>query len=287
MSLSPDSLHIGPVCFRVSGREQIVNSNWAYRDFWGPESSGYQPTVTLPVRLQSGSVDLPERQPDYVAGNHWSFYDGMDEGMLFVHRPASVGKRTCCQVDRDLSACRLHVAGDVSDAPLRYPLDQILTWGLLGKCSGVLLHAAGVAHDGVGYVLAGRSGAGKSTLSGFCHEAGWDILNDDRVIVHPDPVTGQWFLSGTPWHGTGKYAKNRTVPLGGVYLLQQDQEDVAEEIALQDARYTLMDVAGIAWFEEVWSQQALDAIARLTEEVPVRRLRFTRSADAVGILGDG
>ena len=284
MSSFPSALHIGPVCFRFLQQEVIVYSAWAYRDFWKPVDSVYRPTTTLPVELYAGAIDVPDREPDYAAGDHWYFYDRLDKGLLFVYRPTSLGERTFCQVDRDLSACRLYVEGDISDAPLRYPLDQILTWGMLGKCGGVLLHAAGVEHDGVGYVLAGRSGAGKSTLSGFCHEAGWDILNDDRVIVHPDPVTGQWFLSGTPWHGTGRFAKNRTVPLGGVYLLQQDKENIAEEIALQEARYALMDVAGIAWFEEVWSQQALDAIARLTQEVPVRRLRFTRSADAVEAL---
>ncbi len=285
MSSSPEALHIGPVCFRFLQQEAIVYSAWAYRDFWGPVHSIFRTSVALTVELFAGGIDVPDQEPDYSAGKHWWFYKRMDDGLLFVFRPTSFGDRIFCEVDRNLSVCRLYVEGDLNDAPLRYPLDQILTWGMLGKCGGVILHAAGVERDGVGYVLAGRSGAGKSTLSGFCAAAGWDILNDDRVIVHPDRKTGQWLMSGTPWHGTGKYAKNRTVPLGGVYLLQQDQENVAEEIALREARYALMDVAGIAWFEEEWSQRGLDAIARLTEEVPVQRLRFTRSADAVEAVG--
>ena len=284
MSVSPGALTIGPVCFRFTGVEALVYANWAYRAFWGKESAYKHAVVTLPVALQAGRVTLPAVEPEYIAGNHWAFYRKAGASMLFVVHPNQVLPRFACELDREMSACTLHVDGSLTDAPLRYPLDQILTWGLLGKCGGVLLHAAGVERDGVGYVLAGRSGAGKSTLSGFCAEAGWDILNDDRVIVHPDPESGKWLMSGTPWHGTGRFAKNRTVPLGGVYLLQQDQENVAEEIAIQAARYKLMDVAGIAWFEEVWSQQTLDAIARLTEEVPVRRLRFTRSADAVEAL---
>jgi hypothetical protein len=184
-------------------------------------------------------------------------------------------------VTKTLDACDLYVDGSLSDSPLKYPMDQILTWGLLGQCNGLLLHAAGVVRDGVGYVLAGRSGAGKSTLSGFCQDCGWEILNDDRVIVHPDPVTGQWLVSGTPWHGSGRFACNRTVPLVGIYLLAQDHINAACPLPEREARYLLMDVAGIAWFSEAWSQAALDTLVRICAEVPVCRLHFTRSAAAV------
>ncbi len=277
------TLAIGPVSFLLQSEQPFSYARWAYRPFWQAHACDHG-TVCLPVRIGLGDVTLPVAEPVYAAGEHWAYYRQNDHMLFMVHANRWRAGITC-KVDWAMSSCHLCVDGRMTEAPLRYPLDQILTWGMLGKCGGVLLHAAGVAHDGVGYVLAGRSGAGKSTLSGFCHDAGWDILNDDRVIVHPDPATGKWLLSGTPWHGTGKYAKNRTVPLGGVYLLQQDTENVAEDIALQEARYRLMDVAGIAWFEETWSQQALDALVRLTEEVPVRRLRFTRSADAVEALG--
>lgn len=289
MSLADPQLCVGPLRFLFAGESgrQVCYGDWAYRGFFsavGQDVSLASP-VTLTILLAGGMPDMPERAPDFLSGRNWAAWN-RSGGMRFCSGFAGRERpRFACDLASSLDECILHVDGSLADAPLRYPLDQILTWGLLGTCGGVLLHAAAVEHDGVGYVLAGRSGAGKSTLSGFCHASGWDILNDDRVIVHPDPVSGQWLVSGTPWHGTGCFARNRTVPLGGVYLLQQDRENVAEEIALQAARYALMDVAGIAWFQEVWSQQALDAIARLTEEVPVWRLRFTRSADAVEMLG--
>jgi len=282
MSLVP-VMQIGPVQFVFSGNlaQQVTYDLWNYRGFFGADEGS---TVSLCVELVQDLL-TPSSVPDFQSGRHWRYWDRGDALFFVVGGFDGAPPRFVCEVDRSLTRCQLYANQTLVDAPLQYPLDQILTWGLLGKCDGILLHAAGVELNGVGYVLAGRSGAGKSTLSGLCHEAGWDILNDDRVILHPDPLTGQWMVSGTPWHGSGRFAQNRTVPLGGVYLLQQDQKNMAEEIGMQVARYALMDVAGIAWFEEEWSQRGLDAIVRLTEEVPVRRLRFTRSADAVEAVG--
>jgi len=290
MSSQSAQLVMGPIRFTFDGvaAPDVRYLGWAYRDFFGigcvDDSSRVQ--VSLPVALMEGSPVFPPREPDFSAGHNWALWD---EGAIlrfcsgFADRPRP---RFTCELDASMAACRLYVDGDLRDAPLRYPLDQVLAWGLLGRCQGLLVHAAGVVRDGAGYVLAGRSGAGKSTLSGFCQEEGWEVLNDDRVILHPDPRTGQWLVSGTPWHGSGCFARNRTVPLQGVYLLEQDLQDRTTLMADRDARMGLLDVASIAWFSESWSQATLDALTRLCKEVRVFRLHFRRSGAAVALLGE-
>ncbi len=48
------------------------------------------------------------------------------------------------------------------------------------------MHAALVARDGRGVLLAGQSGTGKSTISGACIEAGFEFLGDDVISVDDD-----------------------------------------------------------------------------------------------------
>jgi hypothetical protein len=282
-------LAIGPVRFAFEGAVApgVRYPGWAYRDFFGRGcvDAVSMVQVTLPVSLMDGKPVLPSRTPDFAADRNWTFWD---EGDVLRFCSGFAGReipRFACEVGTDMMACRLFVDGDVTDAPLRYPLDQVLTWGLLGRCNGILLHAAAVVCDGAGYVLAGRSGAGKSTLSGFCQDAGWEVLNDDRVILHPDPLTGRWLVSGTPWHGSGAFASNRTVPLQGIYLLEQSARNAMRPLPGREARMEMLDVAAIAWFSEGWSQVALDAVERVSRDVPVFRFCFQRSVAALSLFG--
>jgi hypothetical protein len=57
------------------------------------------------------------------------------------------------------------------------------------------LHAAGVARDGAGVLLAGASGAGKSTLTMALLRGGFDLLGDDMVFLtsEPDGVVARAF----------------------------------------------------------------------------------------------
>lgn len=224
----------------------------------------------------------PPHPPEYSAGRNWACWREGDTRVLAAGWQNRAVARFLCRADRDLHQAELFVDGDPTDAPLRYPLDQVLSWGLLARCGAVLLHAAGVECDGVGRVLAGHSGAGKSTLAALCASEGWNVLNDDRVMIYPDGAG--WRVAGTPWHGSGRFASNRSVPLAALYLLQQDRRDISEPLSVNDARMALLEVASVPWFDEEWSQGALNAIAGLTREVPAFRLRFTRSPGAIRAL---
>jgi hypothetical protein len=199
--------------------------------------------------------------------------------------------RQGCRVAHDLSRAEIALNPEwegtdsaIVESPLRYPLDQILSWGLLSRIGGALLHAAVAVRDGIGWVFAGHSGAGKSTLSGLCHAAGWRILNDDRVLIYPR--AGEWRVAGTPWHGTGRFAEAADFPLGGLFLLQQSKSDRVEPIADSQARLDLLDVAAVPWFEDTWSQNILDGLDRLVREIPVQRFHFTKTSAAVQALVD-
>jgi len=279
-------LTVGPVRFvlQEEGSSPMRYDGWAYRDFVtaGAAADVRPPQVSLPVQIVQGTPECPAEKPWFEAGKNWAVWPDGD-GWLFCsgfagrERPGAA-----CRVSRSLDRAVLYVDGDPGDAPLRYPLDQILTWGLLSRCEGVLLHAAAVVRNGVGFVVAGRSGAGKSTLSALCRAEGWRVLNDDRVVLFRRE--GRLFVAGTPWHGSGGFAEASEVPLGGLCLLAQAEADRLERLDAAEARLSLLEAASIPWFEDRWSQGALDALDHLLRDLPVFRFHFTRTSAAVEML---
>jgi len=69
---------------------------------------------------------------------------------------------------------------------LSHPVLSLLLMELLKRRGLYPLHAAGLALDGHGVLLAGTSGAGKSTLSVALARRGFSFLSDDTVFVQAD-----------------------------------------------------------------------------------------------------
>ena len=290
------TLFIGPLAIACHCEPgiQTPEATGAYAQFYVPgnEPKARHAANTLHVTLRTGDTSLPERPPDFEAGRHWRFYD-TDGGPLFgtgfSDRPRP---ERLCRVMPDGATAQIIVNPEVIIAPdppprirfpLAYPLDQILAWGMLSRIQGTLLHAALIVRpDGKGLLLAGRSGAGKSTLSALCADAGWTVLNDDRALVHFED--GRVLASGTPWHGSGKYAEPRTVPLSGIHFLAQSPSNHVEEIGRSEVLAELLRVAALPVFLDDWCTPTLATLDQLTRAIPMRRLHFQRDPSAVETL---
>ena len=247
-------------------------------------AAGGAPLRELPVEIVCRTAAPPADAPLWRAGRHWAAWKDGADLVVHVGLAAPEERRMIGRVARDLTRAELALPASawragVCEAPLRYPVDQIWTWGLLSQMGGALLHAAVAVKDGTGWVFAGRSGAGKSTMSALLRDAGWRILNDDRVAVFRRGAA--WRVAGTPWPGSGRFAEAAEVPLGGIAFLKQDAQDRAEPMAAAQSRLALLDVAAVPWFEEEWSQGILDGLDRLVREVAIARLHFTKTPSAV------
>ena len=286
-------LDIGPLRIQLRTEEPVPvrYSAPAYAGFFSTDAlrSGVDPLATLSVDVAFGKSSVPSRPPLWQIGQSWAVWDEGDDLLCLAgfHGPGQAFFG--CRVARDVSRAALAVHADLPgsvpgrmEAPLRYPLDQVVAWGMLSRIGGALLHAAVAVRDGVGYVFAGRSGAGKSTLAGLCHAEGWRILNDDRALVFRRG--GAWRVAGTPWHGSGRFAEAADVPLGGIYLLQQASGNRMEPVSGSQARLALLDVAAVPWFEDAWAQGILDGLDRLVGDVETRRFHFTKTPAAVRAL---
>ena len=287
-------LNIGPVRFalRTPDPADVRYAAPAYAGFFssfGAAGGRDEPLVEMQVDLVRRAEAIPSQPPLWSGGKNWAIWE---EGQELISCSGFHGRQTAryyCRMARNLAAAELAVdpllsPSDLIESPLVYPLDQILSWGMLSRLGGAVMHAAVAVHSGVGLVFTGRSGAGKSTISALCHAAGWRILNDDRVMVFRR--NGAWRVAGTPWHGSGRFAEAAEVPLGGIYFLKQAPVDRMETMTASETRMALLDVAGVPWFENSWSQGVLDGLAQLVHGVDIRRFNFTKSMTAVRMLMD-
>jgi hypothetical protein len=150
----------------------------------------------------------------------------------------------------------------------------------LMKAGGTLMHAAGVAWEGNGFVFTGHTRAGKTTVSrGFPVEA---VLGDDLVAVRESG--GTFMLFGTPWpgreEGTVAYGG---VPLRAVFHLHPELEpglhpqSPGEALAELAANAPRLGYAG----EE---SKLLGVFSSLASTVPIYRVSLRLGDDAMPYL---
>jgi hypothetical protein len=144
----------------------------------------------------------PEARVRVVVREGTEFVDGRapvrhvcpDATRLLVHTPGSVAvadperRESVAYVTTALVADRGHFRSAVLEA---------ITLALLAHQDRHPVHAAALrGADGRAVLLAGPSGSGKSTLAYLAHEAGFDVLGDDRVWIQREPALRVWGWPG-------------------------------------------------------------------------------------------
>jgi len=82
--------------------------------------------------------------------------------------------------------------------PLRYPMGPIIMYYMTVNADAVLIHASCI-YDGVkGRIFSGFSGTGKSTTSRIWAEAGYLVINDDRLIIRKEG--DDYYAHNTPMY---------------------------------------------------------------------------------------
>lgn len=92
---------------------------------------------------------------------------------------------------------------------------------------GIMLHAAGIVRDQLGYIFTGYSGAGKTTVCRLSD--GCTVLNDDMVILSPGE--SGWQISATPFtNPTQVRPGSGSAPLHNILFLRQDKDHHLEDV---------------------------------------------------------
>jgi hypothetical protein len=141
-----------------------------------------------------------------------------------------------------------------SSAPAAFPgaaenLLRVATAYRLLAVGGVLVHAAGVACDGLALAAVGRSGAGKSTFARAAAEDGATVLSDDLVALLPGPkgehgATAPPRLAALPFTGDLPAAPGAPeAPCAVVLRLEQAPADTLRPLGPGEALATLIACA--------------------------------------------
>lgn len=100
----------------------------------------------------------------------------------------------------------------------------------------LLFHASAVAVDGKGYLFAAPSGTGKSTHARLWRELLGDrltMVNDDKPLLHITETGVEVY--GTPWCGKHGLQTPTHVPVRGICLLHQAEENQIRPITALEA----------------------------------------------------
>lgn len=105
---------------------------------------------------------------------------------------------------------------------------RVVTAIRIFNLGGLLVHAAGLERDRLGYLFTGHSGAGKTTICRVSTDC--NILNDDMVLLTPDG--NGWLMSATPfWNPTQVPPGSGSVPMHMLLQLKQAREHSVQRIS--------------------------------------------------------
>ncbi len=104
---------------------------------------------------------------------------------------------------------------------------RVVTAVRIFSLGGLLVHAAGIARDGRGFLFTGYSGAGKTTVCRLSEK--FTVLNDDMVVL--SPAESGWQISATPFtNPTQVLPGSGTVRLHKILHLKQAKQNELIEV---------------------------------------------------------
>jgi hypothetical protein len=258
----------------------------AHQPFLAADARGDCATVTL-APLPSPRPAKKAARMVFDTGSVWRL-EATHAGHLLTLRSPVYGQNPYLAVefDRDYAVGHgetvdggPHLAGNTMH-PFVYPFDEVVYLARLARGRGVLVHACGIQHRGRGILLLGTSGAGKSTSSRLWAERpATTVLSDDRIVIRSDG--GRPRIFGTPWHGEAGIESPGSAPLDAVYILEQAPRNRVIDMPPSAAVAQMMVRAFPALWEQEGLQFAVQFLAQLAEQVPVRRLQFVPEPSAV------
>lgn len=163
------------------------------------------------------------------------------------------------------------------------PIAELCLVTRVARDGGIVLHSSGVLSPQGGYIFTGPSGAGKSTIAQIFAEEGASVLSDERMIVRR---SGNGLVAyGTPWVGSGQYAKNASGPVTSLYFIRHGTQSHRIETISPGA---IMSVILQQCFLPHWDREAMDStlafLSDVIQRVPCRSLAFLKQPDIVDYL---
>lgn len=264
----------------------------------------------------------------FDSGSLWQLYEDGAE-FQFDFRAPILGMQSYKRlfVDRLFRRARLQMSTQCfagtgyANAPLEYPLDELLIMHRLTQEKAIELHSCGIVRpDGTGNLFVGHSGAGKSTTTRlWTAREDVEVLSDDRIIVRRDEdrsgvetpfgaagAAGErevlrlrdrsaspnghsaqddkkkkMRMYGTPWHGEAAYASPGSALLEGIFILEHGRGNVLTQLSPSQAVAELFARSFVPFHRHEYVDSALEFLQELVDTVPCYRYAFEPNEAAV------
>jgi hypothetical protein len=264
--MSNDSAHTGNMCCIEVARiilavksddiDIIKILHPIYRTFLTPGGSfeNYQIKINL-IKDQSQNGSKIDPHPELVYSKD-KFILHFPTGKLIFDMLSRTGEFTTSHKDLVID--------------LEYSLRILYAYFAL-LSGGILIHGAGIARNGKGFIFFGPSGIGKSTVSSLSSHS--ITLNDDLSLIMPYPDR-IWTIFSTPFANPGQKIQNISVPLKGMYLLTQSEEVSLRELSRGKALAELISNIPVISGDINFSKQLLTTCIDILREIPIYNLHF-------------
>ena len=166
----------------------------------------------------------------------------------------------------------LITSGENLALELEYCLRILFGYFVLQK-GGLLIHGAGIARQNNGYIFLGPSGVGKSTVSRL--SGNFILLNDDLTVILPDH-DGTWKIFSTPFANPGQRIQIISVPLRGMYLLEQSDMVRLEKLFLGKAISEIIANIPVITGNFFLADQVISTCLKLLQKIPIFKLSFMK-----------
>ena len=149
---------------------------------------------------------------------------------------------------------------------------RITTSLLIFKNRGIMIHGAGILHQGRGYLFFGSSGSGKTTISKLSVDD--DVLNDDLIVLLPSE--NGWIMCSTPfWNPTQIEPKMGAVLLSGIYRLVKSKSVFIRPFTSGQALAEVLANIPVIATDSTRSQILIERCMQLLKTTPAYQLHFT------------
>lgn len=179
-------------------------------------------------------------------------------------------------------------------------LTSVITGACLSLKNQVAIHANAVSINSQAIAFVGHSGKGKSTLSTYCASRGSGFVTDDVLVVnnqgltHPGNPRIKLYSHTADCLGLaggketeyktffepeqlGAKLHNTLVPLGIIYLLEEDSPKIySEKLSPSKAVFELLPHSYYAYDLIKIHPELFDAYIDLTQQASVRKLYYPR-----------
>lgn len=274
--------HVAGFCIRLYSEWQLLPET-GYRNFVSDNSC--EPDIWVDCREMKAKIIPSHAEKVFTSENDGvKFYEVYRDGnvlfFIIYDQLSGNGVQQYARLEPDMKHWTIW-SGVKNEAmePLVYPMGPILFHYAVLTAEAVMMHASGVFDGAKGRMFSGFSGTGKSTISGLWKDAGYQLINDDRLIIRREGE--KYFIYNTPMYYEDE---NKKAPLDAVYLIRHFPENDIKKTNGAAAVSGIMAFSIQNNYDPRFVGHHIDFFSRMSEVVPIYRLGFVPDKNVIDFI---